>query len=243
VTLEILFVRVPMGQPEVNGALWQAVDEQHLPTDLRRRLTKNGIRVGLLGSHVPVELARVLNMTDQPVTDEDVQVIDELDSEPMVRRRLLQLRAGRRGEILASGVYDQLPLLLQEDGQLSGQTFKQAQGLFAVFPSVGKNGRVRLKLTPEVHHGQSKQQWTGEDGIFQMMMARPKEVFDRLRMETELAPGQMLLISCLADQPGSLGHYFFTDQSAQGLDQKLLVIRLAKMPPRELFAEEAKASE
>jgi hypothetical protein len=45
----------------------------------------------------------------------------------------------------------------------------------------------------------------------------------------------MLLVSSLPGRPGSLGHYFFTEQTSGALDQKLLLIRLAQTQHNDLF--------
>ena len=55
VVLDIFFVRFPFDDPQVNGQLWQEIDEQHFPPELRRRLTANGFRVGLVGGQLPLD--------------------------------------------------------------------------------------------------------------------------------------------------------------------------------------------
>ena len=60
---------------------------------------------------------------------------------PPVRRHL-QIRAGQRKEIIASRVYDQLPVLISEPGQLGGQTYSQAQAVWAVKTTPQADGRV-----------------------------------------------------------------------------------------------------
>jgi len=73
-----------------------------------------------------------------------------------VVRRHLQLQAGKRGDITASGVYPQLPILTCESGQVCGQTYNDAQGVFAVKSLPQPDGRVRLELVPELQHDQPR---------------------------------------------------------------------------------------
>src|SRR3989337_2061088 len=40
VVLDIFFVRFPLGDEEANGPLWDEIDEQHFPTELRRELAR-----------------------------------------------------------------------------------------------------------------------------------------------------------------------------------------------------------
>ena len=74
------------------------------------------------------------------------------------------------------------------------------------------DGRVRLELVPELHHGQPRQRWIGEQGVLRLDASRPKRTFDDLALSAELAPGAMLVLSSLPNRPGSLGHHFFTEK-------------------------------
>jgi hypothetical protein len=239
VVVDILFVRCPLGDAELNGqSLWNDVDEQYLPAQLRRRLARNGIRVGLVGSQVPPPLAKLLELAGKPPTRDAVQQANAADMEaanhPIARH--LQMRAGHRNEIIASGVYDQLPLLITEAGELRGQTYSQAQGILAAKAFPQSDGRVRLELVPELHHDQPRRRFVGEQGMMRLDTSRPKRVFDDLTISAVLSPGTMLVLTCLPDRPGSLGHYFFTEGEDNRLKQKLLVLRLSQTQHDDLVA-------
>jgi hypothetical protein len=237
VVLEMFFVRFPFGDHDVDEKLWEQIDEQPLAPDLRERLTRNGFRVGLLGGNMPDELSKLLELSGKPAPTGqlDGAKVENLESEPRVVRRHLQLRAGQRSEILASAVYPQLPVLVSASGQLSGQTYSDAQGIFAVKSFPQPDGRVRLELVPELHHGQPRQRWVGGQGMLRLEAGRSKQVYDDMTLTADLAPGAMLVLSSLSNHPGSLGHHFFT-QSDGRLEQKLLVIRLAQTQHDGLFA-------
>ena len=68
VGLELFFVRCPFGDPDVNTKLWQEIDEQHLPADLRERLARNGFRAGVVSGQIPVELSKLLELGDKPAS-------------------------------------------------------------------------------------------------------------------------------------------------------------------------------
>jgi len=241
VGLDIFFVRFPFAERETNGQLWNETDEQQIPGEVRRRLAENGFRAGVLASQVPPALSRLLELPDKPAAQPDSEVGAAcLESEPRVTRRHLQLRAARRGEIIASGIYDQLPVLLREAGEVCGQTYSQAQGLLAVTSHPQRDGRVQLTLTPELHYGPLRQQWVGGEGIEQAVLrleaGRPRRVFDTMAVSVTLAPGEMLLLSSLPNRPGSLGHHFLTCGDAERREQKLLIIRLAHTQHNDLLA-------
>src|SRR5262245_52312383 len=66
VTLQVFFARCAVGDSELNGPLWNELDEQELPAALRRNLAANGFRAGLVGIQVPMSLSRLL----QPSKDD-----------------------------------------------------------------------------------------------------------------------------------------------------------------------------
>lgn len=238
VTLEIFYARFPQGDEELNGPLWKSVDEQQLPFAVRRELQRNGFRAGLLSGQLPASLTRLLKITDTAPTDPEQLPAVSLEEEPSVRRRLLQLRCGHRGEILASSVHDQLDVLLYENGQVRGRTYRSAQGLFGVQARLAGDGRVNVLFSPELHYGEPRRQLSGRDGIMHIEMSRAREIFPQLSFEALLAPGQMLIMTSLPDHPG-LGHCFLDEASARGKEQKMLVVRLMQTPPAELYLEPA----
>lgn len=157
VVLDVFSVRYPFGDATINEKLWEEIDEQQFPPELRERLTRNGFRAGLVSGQMPVELSKLLELSDKPAPDATLgeTKIGDLQAEPRVLRRHLQLRAGGSGELVASGIYPELAVLLCEPGQLGGQTYSQAQGILAVKPIPQPDGRIRLELVPELHHDRS----------------------------------------------------------------------------------------
>ena len=234
--LELFFVRFPLGDAEANGRLWQEVDEQHFPPELRQRLMRNGFRVGLVGGQIPFTLSKLMELADKPsLAAGHVRTnLAEVDSKPRVMRRHLQIRAGRRAEIIASGVYERLPVLICQAGKLSGETYTQAQGLLAAKTFPQSDGRVRVELVPELHHSRSRQRWVGDQGVLRLETGRPRRVFGKMAVSATLSPGSMILLSSLPSRPGSLGHQFFTDSDGRP-EQKLLVVRLAQTQHDGLF--------
>jgi len=64
--------------------------------------------------------------------------------------------------------------------------------------------------------------------------SRPKRVFEDLAVSATLSPGGILVMSCLSNRSGSLGHHLFTENNGR-LEQKLLVLRLAQTQHDDLF--------
>lgn len=237
VGLEIFFARFDYGYPPFARELWEQVDEQVLPADVRRELARNGFRAGIVGSQVPVELARLLTLTDVAQPKRQGTTVD-VESEPTVKLRLLEVRSGRRGEIIASPVYDRLPLLMREGEKVAGKTYEKANGRFVLKATRHVDGRVGLDLLPELHYGKTKQDWMPIDGGYRLASAQRKKVFDHMQLHLDLSAGQMLVMTCRPDHPGSLGHYFFTEpRGDEGLSQRLVIVRLARAGSDPSFSE------
>ncbi len=237
VVLDIFFARFPQGKEDLNGPLWNEIDEQHFPADVRRRLAENGFRVGMVGDRLPSKLAKLLELTDQPTSNATPgeTVVTDLESEPCVVRRHLQLRANQRSEIVASEVYEELPVLTCESGEVCGRAYPKAQGVLVAKSSPDRDGRVRLELMPELQYGEVQQRFTGRYGAYRLETGRSRRDFDKLAVTAMLTPGNMIVMSSLPNRVGSLGHRFFSHESSGKVEQKLMVIRLSQTQHDDLF--------
>jgi hypothetical protein len=229
VALEIISVRFPLGDPEVNGRLWNEVDEQHFPAELRQQLAKNGFRAGVIGGQMPDVLGKLLELKEKSPEPGEPQKANpaELEANSRVSPRHLQTRAGCRSEVIASGVYDNLPVLVSEAGELRGVTYSEAQGVLALTALPQADGRVRLEVVPELHHGQARPHFVGDQAMWRLETGRSRKTLDEMKISALLAPGTILLLGSMPDRPGSLGHYFFTEGDDK-IQQKLLVVRLCQ---------------
>jgi hypothetical protein len=238
VTLEVFFARVPAARGDLIDQLWQHVDEQQLEPELRRRLGENGFRAGVSGAQPPAALVQLLKLAPaaaQPAEPHQVPATC-LEGDPEVTLRVLHARGGRRSELVASRTYERWPLLAWKQGHLQGRLLEQAEGRLALQADPLSDGRTRLELLPEVHYGRQQPHWVGGDGVLRFEPGRPRMAFDDLALAALLSPGQMLLVTSAADRPGSLGHYFLTDDSGGKLTRKLLVVRLAHGSAAQAFS-------
>jgi len=242
VVLEVFFARFPLDDFQANDLLWREIDEQHFPTQQRRELARHGMRVGLVAGQIPMTLSQLLDVEESPARGDEANQVNLEDlASPQVIRRHVQARAGRRNEIIASGVYDEMTLLTCEPGGVCGQTYAKAQGLLAVRALPQDDGRVRLDVVPELHYGDPAKRFVGvgaRGGIWRLDTSRQKRVLENLAVSATLAPGEILVLAALPDRPGSLGHYFFTDEASGQPEQKLLLVRLAQTQHDGLFSPE-----
>jgi len=228
--LEVFFVRCPSDDPRANTQVWNEVDEQTLPAEVRRGLTRNGFRVGLIGNQIPPVLDELMDLNDKPPPDPNSLESHSINLEetPKVVRRYLQVRPGKRQEIVVSGIYDELPVLVAEGDQLTGRTYERAQAIYALKAYNERDGRVRVELTPELHYGDPAQRWVSTNGMFRVQTGRDRRVLENLAINATLVPGQILIVASLPNRSGSLGHHFFSEKTDGPMEQKLLLLRVAQ---------------
>jgi hypothetical protein len=239
VTMQIVWARFPVGDPALNDEAWREIDETTIEPAVRSELANNGFRVGIVGGSPPAAIAHVLQegttKGDQESADPTTKSL-ELSTDPIVHGRVRQLRRDQRSEIQASETFASLPLLVNGSRELSGRTYEQAQAIYALRVDPQPDRAVQVELTPELHHGDPRLRWTGGDeGILRQASLREREVFEKMRMRVKLVPGQMLVLMSLPDAGSRLAHWFHTVNSVDGPQQKLILIRLADVPPSDTF--------
>jgi hypothetical protein len=237
VTLEIFHARIPLDQEHQADALWEQIDEQCFDADLRRQLVANGLRAGVVGSAPPAELSKLLALEAEAPEASSSRVITEQSAMPRVTRRVVQVNRREPSSIQVSGPRDEAQVLFSDEGRFGGGTFRQVQGVYALQAEAVAGQRVKVRLTPELHHGEMRLRYEGgEQGIMLKRPSQDHEVFERLAMEAELAPGELLVLGCLPDAKTSLGGVFHTASTAGHEERKLIVVRLLQVPPSEILA-------
>ena len=240
--MEVIWARCPLNDAELNDTVWSEIDETQVEPAVRRELARNGFRVGVIAGTPPDAIARVLNMqaSDASTAHDSPgsQAID-LVHERKIHGNRRSLRRGERMEIRASENVASMPLLVSRGRELGGRTFRDAQAIYAVTIDPQPDESVQLELTPEIHFGPSQMRWSGgEEGMDVMLRQLPtreREVFESMRFDVRLAPGQMLMLAMLPESACRPGYYFHSAESAAGREQKIVLIRLAQVPQSDTF--------
>jgi hypothetical protein len=233
VVLEVAFARLPITDEAAYRSIWSEVDEQHFPTELRRQMSANGLRCGIVGMQLPPKLKEALDASEPGTVErgEDSASDPELDRAP----RRLQCRSGHRAKVLVTKQLDTLTLLLFDDDHIHGHPLSQAQCLFGLKAYPQGDGRAKIELTPEVEHGEMKTQFVGREGSVLPQAGQDRVVLDKLRLSAMLAPGHVLMISGTPDVKG-VGSSFFTEADSGTTYRRILLVRLAVTQYDDLFA-------
>ena len=232
VAIEIQFVDVDAAVSA--DEIWSFADEQVIAPEPRRRINQNGFRCGLLGGELPPVVRQAIKQVEIAAADD---IVGSGVSEANSRRRVLQSQARRRSKIVATETRDRMTVLLSEGGEIRGTTYQNAQCVFSVRTFPKGDGRVAVELTPEIEYGEAKQRWVGDEGAFRLDASKERHTFDEMRMEAVMSPGQTLVIAPLEEGQG-IGGQFLGERQADGVQQKLLLIRLGQTQLDDLFAPE-----
>jgi hypothetical protein len=246
VQMEVIWARCPLDDAEVNDTVWAEIDETQVAPAVHRELARNGFRVGVISSNPPATIARLLNMDEATTeTDDDAASLKwtNLLEDTKIHGSRRNLRRGDRMEICASENMPGMTLLVSRGRELGGRTFRDAQAMYALRIDPQSDQTVKVELTPEIHFGPSQMRWAGgEEGmdvVLRQMPMREREVFEAMRLEVRLAPGEMLMLTSLPESGSRPGHYFHTAETSAGSEQKVVLIRLAQVPHSDTFAQTA----
>ena len=143
VALEVISICLPPDNPDLAARLWEEVDEQDFPVEVRRQWEKNGFRAGTLAGQIPPAISQLLDFKGKTVAAGEVQHVNVADLAVTARvtTEHMQTHAGQRYEIAASSILDRMPILTSDAGGVHGQPYDQAQGIFAMQVAL-PDGRV-----------------------------------------------------------------------------------------------------
>ncbi|MFM7137472.1 MAG: hypothetical protein ACKO1M_10450 [Planctomycetota bacterium] len=219
IPLELVFVRCDEHDAALSDELWQFVDEQGFDADLRRRLAANGLRVGIVGGHLPPHLAARFTAAAEAGPE-------TLATDAAVSRRTLRLLPGRRGEVVMASGIRELVLLEHADGGVRGGTYADASPVVSLRAKPAADGRVSIEAVPEIRHGPVEKSWVGEDGMFRLETGQRRHQLEHLAITAVLPREGMLVLACGGDDTASVGDCLLRDHDrGERTSVRLLAIR------------------
>ena len=237
VVLEVAFIRLP-DDSEVEEELWTQIDEQQWPTGVRRCLSDNGLRVGLVGTQMPDRLQSLLEVRPTAI-DLVLQGSPPEGNGLHTFQQRLQIRSGQERKVrVTDDSLDEMVILLNDEGAVRAQRFEKPQGLLNLCPRPIGDGRVQLELTPEIEYGQTRQRWVGGPGQFAQISDRQRQAFDELRIMTMMSPGQTLMVAATPEAKG-LGGQFFATVAADRRERSAMLVRVVQTQLDDLFSPES----
>jgi hypothetical protein len=234
VILEVAFIRVAASANSSDSGFWPDVDETHLAAEDRKRLAQNGIRCGLLAGSLPDSLTELINGDANTVDLEALTGSLNLNLEN--RNQRLQFRAGQAGQIVMSkSIKENITVITSDSQYAAAERFSQAQCQFQIKTYPQGDGRVRIELIPQIHHGDPRAEFTGQDGAWLLKTQRSVKQYDAVPIAALISPGESLLLSADSHNKG-LGRQFFVINDDDEKTNHLLLMRLVHTQYDDLFA-------
>jgi hypothetical protein len=211
VQIDVALLELPVGDPFINHELWNNTDEQIVDLDHKAGVDDNGFRIGQIIGITPGHLQGLLTSKRSCINP---------------RRRLLP--SGRETKQMLGPVFSHASYKIKQHDQLMVETLDQVQFLLEVTPTLTKDGRVCLTMTPKAQYGESlpdlKPAADGSDWTYQL--SKLCKSYPSLTWKVTLAPNDLLVVGGNIEQPYSLGYHAFVQEEPPGQEvQRLLVIR------------------
>jgi hypothetical protein len=252
VAIEIGIVQLDISQVETFEEFWKTLDQQAVDLPFRKRLDQNGIRVGIMASHAPATLnelleprpieLEVLDAVEQQMADRDM-----LEPKPrMIVHQRINNRNGQAHPIQTSDIQAAASWTVhQGDRQIVGSG-ELVRGFVEIITLPQGDGTVRIKLNPQIHHGQVKPTIGVADRSFFFDTSQTITKLTDLNFGVDLRPGESLMLAPTSDV-ADLGALFFGPANAPGegsaadkdqyLTHRMLMIRLVQTQMDNLFGE------
>lgn len=236
VVIEAVLIRFPEERAAELADVWSVVDESVVDIGVRRELAANGLQCGMLVGEMPQVIRDRLKelAADDPGNSlERLGLAAEVSSDT----QRLHCHAGRRKDLsLRPGLTETLTIVHTHDDIIQGNTYTQPRLLMDLRAMPLGDGRARLKMTPEIEHGESEEVFVSNPNAQLSKTRRKAQRWDYLAMESTIAPGQFFLCT-LSDPPRGLGQALFSTRTSERTTERvLLVIRLMSTQLDELFA-------
>lgn len=253
VLLEVEFVNIDLQNTTENdlAAIWNWVDESAVDNRERYQLFENGMRAGLV-----VDQQGFRNHLESMTSKKDV--VDEFLASASVASdtqgggQQIAMRMGRRYELpLRQPIEGSQVTLVRVDDEIVGRTLNDPQFLFTLQATeLTPDRRMRLRLRPEVQHGQMRQQFVGGGSNSGLRIDQRRESWSLPSLDLNWLLGQDELIVVTADQyshssendsasiensaqggDSCLATQMFTGKNSDHRDEQLvLLIRVTQLP-------------
>jgi hypothetical protein len=235
IELESRFVQIQFdaNDPDHLQSIWQWVDETVIPQPTRTVLHRNGLRAGRA-----VQPQRLLTKLETLQQSRSKDVVDQFLSSAAVSspqtegKKTIPMRLGKRYELPV-----RLPLegdhvvMVHRQPQPMGRTLRDPQFLFAITPLAGTApASIRLRLRPEVQHGDMHQNWVKGEAALRIDVRRQSWSLSEMEFELDGGEGDLFVISETASRRG-LGKSMLGGEDVDLMEeQTVLLLRIENVP-------------
>lgn len=213
VVMDVVLLERPIGDRYINEELWTAADEQVIALERKALIEDNGFRIGQVGGIPPAGLQALLT-----------------SERSCVNPRRLGLHAEHPAIVKLGPTLPHCDFQIHEDGKLRPVALEQADGALVIVPTLTRDGRTRLRCTPQLQSGEKSlvPVPSADRSGWVLQEQRPTQTFAALNWEVTLAPNEYALVGAHYSRPGTFGHQCFIRKDGPVPVQRLLVIRTGR---------------
>lgn len=226
VYVDVAIIERTFGDAFLNSELWSETDEESIRVEeeqaagLERKiaLEQNGFRVGQISGLLPSKLQ------------------DLLTSTRCCQTRRIQKHAGSETTLACGSIWPHCRCRVVYDDGSGTLDLHKAQCELAVVPALAGDGRIRLRFTPRIKHGDIHASFVpmlDADGQrhWGQREHQAEEVYPWLSWTLTVAPNEYVVLGALVENGDTLGeHFFLTREEDHPIVQRLLVLRAAHVP-------------
>lgn len=240
VSLEVAVAQLDEEQNELIEKFWALLDQQKIPFEHRKVLDANGFRAAVVPAHVPGALRELLKPREidpESLNSFQKQMYDKDLLKPVERLIVhdkVQNRDAESQELPVSSVHPEMNWLISTPRGKSAGAGKSVRGVFSIKTFPNGDGSVRVKLLPQIHHGEPRTQIGVFDKSFLFQSQQSIVDLADLATEIELLPGETLVVGATSDVD-DLGKLFFGTPGSDQKHQRLVLIRLVQTQWDDLF--------
>lgn len=248
--VEFARVLVPIHRRRLLEELWNQSDQQSIPLATRKQLTRNAIRVGVLGQTLPHPLRSLL----QPIPVAEDQ-LDDLQRQMLTAGLLkpevvvqdhtrLSLKYGQPRDLAVAGIKETLHWVWQSEQGRSQHRFQQATAKVRVAVERELNGSVLVSLEPLTCYGPLLPQFANAmnqdaNESFHAGVAQQHTLISEAGGKASLQLGETLLFGPSFDLSGRsetprMGEVFFQNEGSTPGDW-LVLLRVIESRFNDLF--------
>lgn len=230
---QFIQIRFDPADPDQLQSMWQWVDETVIPIETRRALNRNGLRIGKV-----FQPQRLTGKLESLKSGESQDIVDQFLASASVSShqsegdRIEPMRIGKRNELPVrlpvKGVH--VPMIY-ENGDVVAKTLLDPTFLFAITPQSGQSAaEIRLRMRPEIQHGDMRQDWVHGDAALRIDVRRQTWSLDSLEFELIGGEGDLFVLSETESRRG-LGKMMFGGKNVDQMEQQtVLLLRIANIP-------------
>lgn len=227
ISLEIVFVDRPSGDELLGTSLWSHVDQvASLDTATRSMLLQNGVRVGVLGTHPPESLQKMLGLKSMPTVHRGTGQ----DRSSGLEGRRVSIPSGSPTLIHVSPFYSpfavEAEVTVEQGAEKRTRHYSNLRCLYKLTVKRLQDGWVQLDFLPQIYHGDPYLRPTAGIEAWELDHSQPVDTFHPQRFSLTLNEGEMAVVTAEENTRGTLGEQFFRERSSAATIQRVLLVRL-----------------